>query len=295
MKLLIPMVVCSTLVAACAESATDPGGAGDSDIPWSVVRAGDVAETAPDWSSPVFIEASDTGWEDGPFISLSGVRLYFTYYPEEDLFAAMERGEFIDDLDVVLSHQPFQGKSGYKAYHVSEDFYSEGGLQITSFDDHYYHSNRDFAVDGKSDDDIYKNNERLAFNGDESAQNPHYCTATDELFFDVSNQTLFVYADGAVAELPSPLNATGSASFQPFLSEDCQTMYFTSTREGPSAIYRSERAQGGWSEPEKIVWSRNGVGEPSLPENGERLYFVQVFLSPDGATFTTDLFFVSAN
>ena len=295
MKLPICVVACAILFGACTESSTDPGTAGDSDIAWSVVRAGDVAQTGDGWSTPVFIEASDAGWEDGPFISLSGIRLYFTYYPEEDLLAAMDRGEFIDDLDIVLSHQPFQGKSGYKAYHVSEDFYSEGGLQITSFDDHYYHSNRDFAVDGKIDDDIYKNDERLAFNGDESARNPHYCTATDELFFDISDQSLSLYADGVVTELPAPLNVSTGSSFQPFLTEDCQTMYFTSTRDGQPAIYRSQRAVAGWLEPERILWSRNGVGEPSLPSDERRLYFVQVFLAPDGSTFTTDLFYVPAN
>ena len=82
----------------------------------------------------------------------------------------------------------------------------------------------------------------------------------------------------------------------PILSES-NTLYFSSGRtDGKLRIYRSTLLSGGistgtWSQPEIIIESNFAVGEPTLPTDGSRLYFLQIFNSGTGK-YTADLMYV---
>lgn len=57
----------------------------------------------------------------------------------------------------------------------------------------------------------------------------------------------------------------------PFISQDGNELWFLRTYMGSPAIYRSTKANGGWSTPELIV--SQFAGEPTLDNQGN-LYFV---------------------
>ena len=153
--------------------------------------------------------------------------------------------------------------------------------------------------DGLFDDDIYLNDEWLAFNTDEPYTNPHYCITEDELWFDLADTKIYILYNardndfaGEPELAPSPINTADDEvqDFQPWLSEDCQRLYFTSNRDGMVAIYRAERLdQDEWAEPELVVWSQLAVGEPTLTNDETTLVFIQVFANDEG-NFTTDIF-----
>ncbi|MGH2374068.1 MAG: hypothetical protein ACRDIC_11470, partial [bacterium] len=171
--------------------------------------------------------------------------------------------------------------------------YSEGGVMIASNGDIYYHSNR-YGDDGKFDTDIYRNRERLPFNDATEEQNPHYCEVTKDLVFDIGDREIWTFKDGKKWKLGLPFNVPGTSSFQPYLTPDCQTMYFTSNRgdvasRGP-VIYRTTRTKDGWTPPAPVVWAKVGVGEPSLTADERYLFFVQLFRSRDGS-HNSDIFF----
>ena len=268
------------------------------------IRAQDIAHVPPGWSAPAYVEVSDSGWEDSAYISADGSMLYFAYYPG-DLIADVSKGNFSDDIDVYMSEKPFIAKTKVTKHFLSEDIWSEVGPMVDG-DDYYYNSNRDYLNDQRSDTDIYRNTERLAFNDalgdDREFGNPHYCAAKDELWFDELDTSMWVLYNakannfaGIPEPAPAPLQVNGFANFQPFLTPDCGTIYFTTNRgdipsQGP-AIYKSDRdREGAWSTPAPVIWSKIGVGEPTLTQDGNYLFFVQLFKLPDGS-FTTDIFY----
>lgn len=272
--------------------------------PWRSVRNADVAVVTPEWNTPTRVAVSSGGWEDGAFISPNSQRLYFAYYPGEDLLKDLQTGQYADDLDVYVSNYPFKTKQKFSDYFLSEDIWSEGGMQITSSGDVFYNSSRDYVNDQNPDDDIYKNDQRLAMNdtlgSTRSWGNPHYCAVRDELWFSESDSDLYVLTNasaggfaGTPTLAPAPLQVEDYSSFQPWLSEDCNTIIFTSNRgdvPGPGpAIYRSTRAVNGtWSSPVPIVYSQVGVGEGTRNANGD-LYFIQLFKNANG-DYTSDIF-----
>jgi hypothetical protein len=282
---------------------------GPSGIDWAKVRSENPSVSAQGWSSPVYVEVSDLGWEDSVFVSKDGKKLYFTYYPAEDLLAAVAKGEFIDDLDIYVSELEdgqFNTKRKVTDYFISEDIWSEVGIMIDSDGNFFYDSNRDWLNDQNSDNDVYMNSERLGFNDDGNPGNPFYCKLTDELFLDFpADEKLGVIKNakssgfnGLVELLPEPINIPKNKAFQATLTEDCQTLYFTSslrggdigTKPGFSGIYKSERNGDEWGNPEFVVSGKVLVGESSLTEDGSRLYFLQVFES--GGKFTSDIFYM---
>ena len=94
--------------------------------------------------------------------------------------------------------------------------------------------------------------------------------------------------------MPEPINSNED-DMHPFLFGD-KTLYFSSGRgDGKLRIYRSnllsgDIATGEWSQPEVIVESNFVVGEPTLPADGSRLYFLQIFNSGTGK-YTADLMY----
>ena len=63
------------------------------------------------------------------------------------------------------------------------------------------------------------------------------------------------------------------------------------TKGHPMWIYRSRRiGDNQWGEPEVVVTSKFAVGEPSIPDDGSRLYFEQIFTDEKG-NFKADMMY----
>lgn len=74
------------------------------------------------------------------------------------------------------------------------------------------------------------------------------------------------------------VNTPGNEGW-PFLTEDGSELWFTRTYQGSPAIFRSERINGEWSEPELII--SQFAGEPTLDRAGN-IYFVHHFVNENG-------------
>ncbi len=283
---------------------TDP-----SNINWDPIMAQDIPTFSAGWkTTPVRIQANDNGWEDSVFITPDGQRLYFTYYPG-DLIGDVSRMKFVGDLDIYYSDYPFADKTSDYRYNISDKIWSAVGPMLTG-NDYFYNSNHDYLNDQKADTDTYLNGERLAFNDfkeDSDFGNPHYCAAKDELWFDEHDKDMWILKDakannfeGTPEFAPAPLQVNSYANFQPWLSEDCNTIYFSTNRgnlpvQGP-AIYTSTRnADDTWTAPTVVAYSKIGVGEPTLTADGKKLFFIQLFEDKDSDTHTSDMFYVERN
>jgi len=250
-------------------------------VNWKAVREADIAEVTDGWKTPIWLEVNTPNWEDSAYISGDGNTLYFAYYPG-DLIADLLTWDFKDDIDVYISEKPFKER---KKFYISEDIWSEAGVMISN-GDFYYMSNRKIG-DERINDNIYRNGVRLDFGTEENEEDPHYCKEKDELYFwkkeNADGEKIYVYKNKEVRRLPSPINGSSGNDIQPFLTEDCQTIYFTSGRDGIYKIYRSERfGENEWSEPVEVISSKYGVGEPTLTDDGRFLFFIQLFMSNDG-------------
>lgn len=272
------------IIANLDNDAPEPNGNDVPKIDWSSIRANDVAQFSDGWGTPVMASVSSDLWEDGAYISGDGNTLYFAYYPG-DILHDVQTMKFKDDIDVYYSQKPFTSKSKHS---ISKNIWSEGGVMISN-GDMYYMSNR-----GRNDN-IYKNNEKIEIpgTGDMEEQDPHYCAEKDELYFwDRNDNKIYVYKNEELSKLPAPINV-GSQNIQPFLTEDCQTMYFSSSRNTQRLqIMKSERIDDdSWKEPVVVASSKIGIGEPTLTHDGNTLFFVQIFQSPEGA-YNSDIFYV---
>lgn len=288
------------LALVISNSSSDGNQSNESNL-WAGIRASDIAQLDEDWGEPIRLEVNTVAdWEDGVYISGDGNTLYFVIYPG-DLINDLQAGEYKDDIDIYYSQKPFNTR---QLHYLSEDIWSEGGVMISG-NDIYYMSNKMAKEDVNKkpvNDNIYRNNEKLSFNTDnESLQDPHYCAAKDELYFwkstspefaDFEPGDIYVYKNNQVIKLPAPINSVDT-DMQPFLTNDCQTMYFTSGRAGVGAIYKSNRlGENSWSNPEVIISSKFGVGEPTLTDDQSQIFFLQVFISADNR-FTTDIFYAN--
>ena len=266
---------------------------------WAAIRANDIAHLPAGWSTPIRIHASDDNWEDSLFVMPDGQTIYFMYYPAPDLWSDIKNGTYADDIDIYRSDAPFTTKQRDNRYYFSEELYSAAGQMIATTGDAYYHSNR---FGDPANDDLYRNTERLPFNTTTlSERNPHYCPAKDELWFDDNDNDMYILRNAAADNFtgtpqlaPAPINAASddTQDLQAWLNADCDILYFTSSRDRDGlAIFKSQRLVGGnWSEPELIIHSRYAVGEPSFSNDGNRLFFIQLFSDGEG-NFRTDMFY----
>ncbi|MDP4039781.1 MAG: hypothetical protein Q8P57_04345 [Candidatus Pacearchaeota archaeon] len=280
---------------------------------WEEIRSGDPAQVPAEWGSPVWLNMNTDGWEDGAFITRDGETLIYSYYPG-DLITALSLGTTGENnINIYDSASPFDesnivyGNMLNPPNYFSEDLFSEGGVMNDSYSNAWYHSNRHYdEIGGYDDNDLYLNELRMAFNIEGTDfQNPHYCEVLDQLWFEyVENDIYFLdnaggsgFA-GTPTKAPSPLNSDGKKSIQPFLTPDCQTIYFSSNRGDVSGhdgliIYRSDYSGGVWSTPVPLVYATYSVGEPTVTDEG-RLFFVQIFKnSTDG--YNADIFYVEMN
>lgn len=283
------------LFVIIANSGNKNGGdiPGGNENRWQAVRDKDVAQVSgTGWSVPQRFEVSTDFMEDGPYISGDGNKLYFIYYEE-----GVTR-----DIDIFVSEKPFITKTRAD---ISTEIFSDGGLMIDG-NDFYYMSNKLLPGEPEKsefvDDNIYKNDEVLSFNDpDIDEEDPHYCAEKDELYFwyssglfrdgtHGSDGEIYVFKNDELTKLPAPIN-DGGENIQPFLTTDCQTMYFTSSRGGRLKIFKSERlGEDEWDVPELFISSKVAVGEPTMTDDGKLFSFVQAFVDKGKRNF--DIFYI---
>jgi Tol biopolymer transport system component len=253
------------------------------DNSWSKARAGDQVELFGSFSEPVRVDINSDDWEGDVYVSGDGDAIYYSYYPG-NLEADIESGRMKDGIDIYYSLRPFNRSEKHT---ISEDNWSEGGVMFAG-SDIYYSSDRN----SQGLNNLYKNGQMLAVSDSSlDEKDPYYCSSLNELYF-TANDSIYVSIDDQSNILPEPINNNGSINIQPFLTSDCQTMYFTSDRDdGVLKIYKSTRHEKGWNKPELIVRSKYGVGSPSLTDDEKTMFFVQAFQSPRGKR-NVDIFYV---
>jgi hypothetical protein len=259
------------------------------------------------WKNPAMLEVQQNDWGDSLWVTPDGKRIYFMWI-RGDLLSTilLGKGQLTDDADVYYSDSPFVKKQLETKHSLSEDYFGAAGPMIDDGGNYWYMSNRQWQVDKTADTDIYLNDQLLPFNTDAQEVNPHYCTEKDELWFDEDDTRIMVLKNakangfsGTPIEAPAPINSGDPQirESQPWLSRDCQILYFTSGRLGTNAIFKSERIdEDTWSEPTPIVYgTKYGVGEPSLTHDGKegaRLFYEQIIRNEETKVFTTLFFYV---
>lgn len=268
----------------------------------------------PGWTTPIELPLNDDGWEDSPYITRNGNQILFFYHPAPDLIspsAAEQINEFVVnhpkeaearglDGKIYVSQRPFTQR---KVHPISQD--GSPALEccpyLTTAGDLFYASNRrswDLMEDAPTG--IYRNGKWLDMGTNQEESNPHYCEAKDELWFDCpGDENLCVMQTaaandfrGPVTLAPYPVNARDIDHIQDsqaFLTDDCNTLYITSSRDNPKLeliqIYRlkrlNEKGQQ-WSEPELFISNETPIAELSMTADGTELTFAQIFWREDG-------------
>ncbi|QQR92753.1 MAG: PD40 domain-containing protein [Candidatus Iainarchaeum archaeon] len=273
---------------------------------WDAIKAADPAIFVPGWSSPVKVAASNGEWEDSLFVTPDGQRLYFANYPG-DLLKDVGQRKFSDDIDIYYSDYPFTTKVKDTRFHLSEDIWSEVGPFVAANGDFFYNSNRDYLNDRKSDQDVWLNDERLAFNDsvpDSEFGNPHYDESHDELWVDELDKKMFILKNAKANDFsgtpelaPAPIQVDGYSNFQPWLSPDGNTLVFSTNRGeipglyGPQLYTSTRNPDNTWTTPTLIGYSNIGLGEGTMTADGSRLYYLHLYSDGKG-NYTTDMFYV---
>ena len=266
----------------------------------------------PGWTTPIKLPFNDDGWEDSPYITRDGRQILFFYHPLPDL--ATQVGPLTDyivnnpeeaeangmDGKIYVSDRPFTSR---RVHPISQD--GSPALEccpyLTTTGDLFYASTRrSWELMRDEPTAVYRNGEWLDLIPGAEADNPHYCEAKDELWFDCpSDANLCVMRDaaasgfrGEVALAPYPVNARDVDKIQDsqaFLTDDCNTLYITSSRDYPDLeliqIYRLQRldeAGNEWSEPELFISNETPIAELSMTSDGRELTFAQIFWRDDG-------------
>ena len=266
----------------------------------------------PGWSRPVKLAFNDDGWEDSPYITRDGRQILFFYHPFPDLITAAEPlTEYVvsypqeaeaQGLDgkIYVSDRPFTAR---RVHPISQDgspaleccpyLDPEGNLWYTS-------NRRSWELKKGVPTGIYRNGEWLDLGTGGEESNPHYCAARDELWFDCpGDANLCVMRNaaatgfrGPVELAPYPVNARDYERVQDsqaFLTDDCNTLYITSSRDYPDLelfqIYRLHRLDEEgrqWGEPELFISNETPIAELSMTADGRELVFAQIFWREDG-------------
>lgn len=324
MRWVMALVLGSGLVATSCSSDTpspdveeipvDVGEQGDSEPVepslWATVWQNDQPDIEPGWSEPVMLAVNQDGdWGDSLWVRPDGATIYFLWMPGDPFSVKyFGKGTIEKPPSIYKSDHPFLTREPMDLHFFDEEYMGSGGPMFDVDGNAFYMSNRDsWHSEEKTDQDIFRNDEALPFNNDEMYVNPHYCKAKDQLWFDrddteihVLNQAAENNFNGQPELAPAPINSASddARESQPWLSEDCETMYFSSTRDGIINIFRSELgANGQWSTPTAVVSGVTyGVGEPSLTQNGvgpgARLFYEQIVFDPEGEVFTTLFFYI---
>ncbi|NCN07317.1 hypothetical protein GW933_01345 [Candidatus Falkowbacteria bacterium] len=237
---------------------------------WPLVEAIDRPVLESGWSQPVSVGINTASWESGAYISSDGNTIYYSFYPG-NLVKDRADGKIKTDLNIYYSEKPFN-KS--KVHTLSEAKWFENGVMVVG-SDFYYASDRNHL----GINDIYKNGSLIINTPNQSEKDPHYCATRDELYFDVGG-VIYYLTDNQTVALTAAVN-NGGQNIQPFLTKDCEQLYFVSNRgDGIHKILRSSRLSNNlWGEPELVVSSKYGVESPSLTDDNKTLFFVQILKS----------------
>jgi Tol biopolymer transport system component len=280
---------------------------------WELARSFDRAKVPTEWGNPLWLgEINSTGWEDGPYISADGDTLYFTYInvdllklpkmvitgPDRDPAGVGNPpcGQF-PRSDVFYSQKDASGKWSIPVPHPLTIAYPIGGFYLVNENKAYFHIEKDNGlhteiyfsekINGK-----WQPPQKIKVLSSSFKDDDPYVTPDDnEIFFWSDRPAVFkgnniYHAKKINGEwqkpelLPGPVNSDGD-DMQPFLFGN--TLYFSSDKDGAIKIYKTEKKDRGWSEPEVVISSKYGVGEPTLTKDGKYLYFIQIFKDDSGA------------
>ena len=251
-----------------------------SGVNWNEIRTNDIAKVSSDFKEPKYIPISSEGWEDSEYISQDGNTLYFIYLNLDLL-------ELPEVVFIGPNRDP-QGscKNGVSCGYVSSKSQRGDTFYSTKLGDNSWSTPQPhpLTLDEPVHGIVFVNDDKAYFHIGEGG----------------SQETQIAYSEKVDGEwqvsvlMPEPINSNED-DMHPFLFGD-KTLYFSSGRgDGKLRIYRSnllsgDIATGEWSQPEVIVESNFVVGEPTLPADGSRLYFLQIFNSGTGK-YTADLMY----
>ena len=246
-----------------------------------------------EWSTPVKLQVDDEGAEDGTYITRDGRYVLFYHVPVW--------GHGDADPQIYYSERPFVTRQVHPI--TSEDYNAEAGPYISEANDIYY--TKTFIV---LEPEPHETTPRKIVMNDgstiidmgtgEHEGNPHYCDERNELYANIEYESgdtdIAVFKDGETTILPEPINLPGNLELQPFLTDDCQTMYFTSSRGKlinifPLQVYKSQRlGEFEWSEPVLFLsypqpeGMLGGVGEFSMTRDGNQMVFLELTITGEG-------------
>jgi hypothetical protein len=265
------------------------------------------------WKTPWKLGFNDGGWEDSPYLTRDGQQILFFWHPWKDLAVPGRMDELIqyllknqesaiiDGIDgkIYVSKYPFDNKEIHWVSQNKTLPSTEAYPYISLAGDIYYTSTLEaWELMDSTPSRFYKNKEMLLIDADEiQISNPHLCEARDELWFDCPGDTNICviqnYSTGGTYELaPYPINYDDTENvvdFQPYLTDDCNTLYFSSSRNAEVsffAIYKTIRTETGWSQPEVYLSHPDGVAEFSMTADGNAISFIQLFWREDGTPGT---------
>ena len=296
-KILFLVLLAAVAFSGCIQPVEPPINDAELEASWALIKAEQDKQlwASSEWQQPQNIgpPVNSLGWEDGAFISGDGKKLFISYFGgdvfnylrqgfSKQYLRGPKRGFSRESIDSIVSEKVNGEWQVPVLDDISEAAQTEGGVMVSG-NDKYYMSNKDFPTADK----IYKNGVMLDFQEPGAYyQDPHYCAAFDELYFwRAETHEIFVFKNGEVSKLPFPINNPENESrefppnnIQPFLTQDCQEMYFTSDRSGKPEIYKSQRlGEDTWAELEKIVSGLFAVGEPTLTDDKSQLFFVTIY------------------
>ena len=248
------------------------------------------------------------GWVDSPWISRDGNKLYFMY-SRYNFFPAILRGEspFLEGPNRQGHHNndinPWNDSDIYVATRQSDGSWSEP-LNLGSNDDkgdccHILVSSPDRlyltnpSPDGTNMDIGYKElagdiwggfvNLGSNINSDFNEDNPHILADQQGIYFTRWNAAdkrdiWFSWKDGGVWQeavmLPFPINTTDNKEDQFFISEvgdNIRDVYFNRDDKIFHSLYTVSTDT--FSTPEEVIFGLDFVGEASLSDSGDKLYF----------------------
>lgn len=246
------------------------------------------------WSRPLRLKFSDDGFEDSPYITRDGKYVMFFYHPARDILTDPEAAFRIQlDGRILISPRPFELKTIYPV--SNPDAISEAGPSFGAGGAFFYYRTFPFSSQPTK---IVRDGVILDLGTGGAELDPFYCDAMGELYFagdgtGSDQRSVFVFKNGRSTKLPAPINDGNSRNMHPFVTDDCQTMYFSSTRSSAPfpRVYRSRRlGEFQWSTPELFISrASGGVGEMTMTKDGREMTFIELRL--DGAGATSDVFY----
>jgi hypothetical protein len=276
-------LLAGVVLLAAGVACRNPTGPSDVDL---TGPAGESKILESGWSKPVRLRFSDDGFEDSPYITRDGKYVMFFYHPAHDILTDPEAATALQlDGRIYISPRQFEAKALYPV--STPDATSEGGPSFGTGGAFFYYRTFPFSNQPLR---IVRNGVILDLGTGGAELDPFYCDAMDELYFAGDGQgsrAVYVFKNGRSTRLPAPIN-DGSRNMHPFVTDDCQTMYFSSTRSSAPfpRVYRSRRqGEFQWSSPELFISKPSGgVGELTMTKDGKEMTFIELQLEGGGAT-----------